>query len=93
LWIQNCSIRDNIVGVRDFEPEWYASVVQACALDTDIESLSEGDGTNAGSAGSALSGGQKLRIVSYVLFTTYLQLLNLNRHLQELFIRGIKSSS
>src|SRR4051794_7806832 len=55
-WIQNCSIRDNIVGVGDFEPEWYASVVHACAFDTDIESLPEGDGTNAGSAGSALSG-------------------------------------
>ncbi|PQE04709.1 hypothetical protein CJF30_00004499 [Rutstroemia sp. NJR-2017a BBW] len=61
-WIQNCSLRDNIVGVRDFEPEWYASVVRACAFDTDIESLPEGDDTNAGSAGSAISGGQKLRI-------------------------------
>ncbi|KAM3075096.1 hypothetical protein ACMFMF_005777 [Clarireedia jacksonii] len=61
-WIQNCSIRDNIVGARDFEPEWYATVVHACAFDTDFESLPEGDGTKAGSAGAALSGGQRLRI-------------------------------
>lgn len=63
-WIQNCSIRDNIVGVCLFEPEWYAKVVHACAFDTDIEALPEGDRTKAGSAGAALSGGQKLRIVS-----------------------------
>jgi len=62
-WIQNSSIRDNIIGVSVFEPEWYAKVVHACAFDTDIEMLPAGDSTKAGSAGAALSGGQKLRIV------------------------------
>ncbi|KAE9376415.1 ABC transporter-like protein [Stipitochalara longipes BDJ] len=61
-WIQNTSIRNNIIGISDFEPEWYAKVVHACALDTDIETLPEGDNTKVGSAGAALSGGQKLRI-------------------------------
>lgn len=62
-WIQNTSIRNNIVGISDFEPGWYASVVHACALNTDIEAFPEGDSTKVGSAGAALSGGQKLRIV------------------------------
>ncbi|KUJ09415.1 ABC transporter-like protein [Mollisia scopiformis] len=61
-WIQNTSVRKNIIGVSDFEPEWYTKVVHACALDTDIETLPEGDSTKVGSAGAALSGGQKLRI-------------------------------
>lgn len=64
-WIQNCSVRDNIIGVSDFEPGWYAKVIHACALDTDIEAFPDGNSTNAGSAGAALSGGQKLRIVCY----------------------------
>jgi ABC-type multidrug transport system fused ATPase/permease subunit len=62
-WIQNNSVRNNIIGISNFEPEWYTKVVHACAFDTDIETLPEGDSTEAGSAGSALSGGQRLRIV------------------------------
>ncbi|KFY64271.1 hypothetical protein V496_03372 [Pseudogymnoascus sp. VKM F-4515 (FW-2607)] len=61
-WIQNRSVRKNIIGVSVFEPGWYASVVHACAFDTDIETFPEGDSTNAGSAGAVLSGGQRLRI-------------------------------
>ncbi|KAH7323926.1 ABC transporter-like protein [Rhexocercosporidium sp. MPI-PUGE-AT-0058] len=61
-WIQNATIRENIIGVSAFEPEWYAKVVHACALDSDIEMLSEGDDTMVGSAGTALSGGQRLRL-------------------------------
>jgi len=63
-WIQNSTVRDNIVGVSIFEPEWYTKVVQACAFDADIETFPEGDSTKVGSAGTALSGGQRLRIVS-----------------------------
>lgn len=63
-WIQNTSVRNNIIGISDFDNEWYASVVHACALDTDIEALPQRDSTKVGSAGTALSGGQKLRIVS-----------------------------
>jgi len=66
-WIQNTNIRKNIIGISHFEAEWYASVVYACALNTDIETLPEGDSTKVGSAGAALSGGQKLRIVGNIL--------------------------
>ncbi|CZR69215.1 related to multidrug resistance-associated protein [Phialocephala subalpina] len=61
-WVQNSSVRKNIIGVTNFELEWYAKVVHACALDADIETFPEGDNTKAGSAGTAISGGQKLRI-------------------------------
>jgi ABC-type multidrug transport system fused ATPase/permease subunit len=69
-WIQNRSVRGNIIGMSAFNQEWYTTVVHACALDTDIETLPEGDDTKVGSAGTALSGGQKLRIVSRAFFTT-----------------------
>ena len=66
-WIQNCSIRDNIVGTSDYESAWYQRVMHVCALENDIEGMTEGDNTIAGSGGVALSGGQKLRIVSSVV--------------------------
>ncbi|KAF5879184.1 putative abc multidrug protein [Botrytis fragariae] len=61
-WIQNCSIRDNIIGTSDYESAWYQRVIHVCALENDIEGMIEGDNTIAGSGGAALSGGQKLRI-------------------------------
>jgi ATP-binding cassette subfamily C (CFTR/MRP) protein 1 len=90
-WIQNSSVRNNIIGVSIFEPEWYAKVVHACAFDTDIETLSEGDSTKVGSGGTALSGGQRLRIVRWILLTMSLLLLTLDRHLLEPFIRDNRS--
>ncbi|PVH74356.1 ABC transporter-like protein [Cadophora sp. DSE1049] len=61
-WIQNDTIRNNIIGVTAFEPEWYSMVLHACALDSDIDLLSGGDGTLVGTGGAALSGGQRLRV-------------------------------
>ncbi|KAI1310106.1 ABC transporter [Xylaria venustula] len=61
-WLENVSIRQNIIGVSQYDQRWYSTVVSACALDTDIEQLEHGDQTNAGSAGLSLSGGQKQRI-------------------------------
>lgn len=63
-WIINGSIRDNIVSESEFQPQWYQSVVRACALDTDMLQLPEGDSTLVGSQGIKLSGGQKQRLVS-----------------------------
>lgn len=74
-----------------FEPEWYTKVFHACAYDTDIETLSEGDSTKVGSAGTALSGGQMLRIVRWVFLTMSLLLLTLDRHLLEPFIPDNRS--
>lgn len=63
-WIQNLTIRNNIVGVGLFEPEWYAKVLHGCALNQDLELLPKRDQTIVGSTGVALSGGQRQRIVS-----------------------------
>ncbi|KAJ6263982.1 ABC multidrug transporter B [Drechslerella dactyloides] len=61
-WLVNKSIRDNIIGVSLFEPEWYKQVIQCCALLKDLESYAKGDQTLVGSKGIGLSGGQKQRI-------------------------------
>ncbi|GAM87021.1 hypothetical protein ANO11243_050420 [Dothideomycetidae sp. 11243] len=62
-FLTNRSIRDNVVGFRDFDEAWYHACLSACAIDTDIEHLLHGDETLVGSKGVALSGGQKQRLV------------------------------
>lgn len=61
-WIDDCSVRENIVFGYDFDKERYDQVLRACALDRDLDSLSNGDLTKAGAGGSSLSGGQKCRV-------------------------------
>lgn len=63
-WIQNLSIRDNIVGQNEFNAIWYNQVVSACALNEDLGALHAGDMALVGTGGCNLSGGQKQRIVS-----------------------------
>ncbi len=63
-WLLDQSLKENIVGSLQFDPDWYARVIDACALAQDISGLSKGDDTGVGSGGSALSGGQKSRVVS-----------------------------
>ncbi|KAJ5719576.1 hypothetical protein N7493_007154 [Penicillium malachiteum] len=64
-WLSNASIRSNIIGENPstgFDPEWYRTVVNACALDIDLMKMPAGDQTLVGSKGSKLSGGQRQRI-------------------------------
>ncbi|CAI7586196.1 unnamed protein product [Penicillium crustosum] len=61
-WIQNLTIRQNILGSASYDAEWYSKVVHACGLEHDIGELADGDATKAGSAGFSLSGGQKQRL-------------------------------
>jgi len=61
-WIQNATVRDNILFGLPFDEEKYARVVEACALLPDIEMLSAGDMTEIGEKGINLSGGQKQRV-------------------------------
>ena len=63
-WLVNGSIRENIIGGSEYDKTLYDSVIHACALDTDLTQLPDGDETNVGSKGVTLSGGQKQRIVS-----------------------------
>ncbi|KAJ6779774.1 hypothetical protein PWT90_04952 [Aphanocladium album] len=61
-WIQNTTIRDNVVGLSPFVEARYNEVISACALDKDLAELPDGDQTMAGSNGCNLSGGQKQRL-------------------------------
>ncbi|KAL0775841.1 hypothetical protein CaCOL14_007128 [Colletotrichum acutatum] len=63
-WLENGSLRQNILGVFVFEQKWYDSVVSACGLETDLKVLEKGDLTVIGSNGVNLSGGQKQRVAS-----------------------------
>ncbi|KAG0023449.1 hypothetical protein BGZ80_009400 [Entomortierella chlamydospora] len=61
-WLQNVSIRDNILFGREFDQERYDAVVEGCALVTDFDILEFGDATEIGERGVTLSGGQKQRV-------------------------------
>jgi len=61
-WIQNATVRDNILFGKSYDRKRYNRVIDACALRTDIEILSAGDLTEIGEKGINLSGGQKQRI-------------------------------
>ncbi|KRF85613.1 multidrug resistance-associated protein 1 isoform X1 [Drosophila virilis] len=61
-WIQNATVRDNILFGKPYDRKRYNKVIDACALRTDIEILSAGDLTEVGEKGINLSGGQKQRI-------------------------------
>ncbi|KAG5362144.1 Metal resistance protein [Yarrowia sp. C11] len=61
-WIMNATIKDNIVFGSKFDADFYAKVVDACALKSDFAILKDGDQTEVGEKGIALSGGQKARL-------------------------------
>uniref|UniRef100_A0A6Q2XRI0 ABC-type glutathione-S-conjugate transporter n=1 Tax=Esox lucius TaxID=8010 RepID=A0A6Q2XRI0_ESOLU len=61
-WIQNATLKDNIMFGQERKESWYHRVVEACALLPDLEILPAGDGTEIGEKGLNLSGGQKQRV-------------------------------
>ena len=61
-WIQNTSVRENILFGKDYDRKWYESVVDACALRPDLDMLPNGDLTEIGERGITVSGGQKQRL-------------------------------
>ena len=61
-WLQQGTIRDNIMWGKAFQYSWYNKVVEACALKLDFDQLSRGDLSQVGEGGAALSGGQKARV-------------------------------
>ncbi|KAI5918537.1 canalicular multispecific organic anion transporter 1 [Camillea tinctor] len=61
-WLQNMSIRDNILFNFPFDPTRYKRVLDACALTLDLASFAHGDLSNIGENGIGLSGGQKARV-------------------------------
>ncbi|KAH8926904.1 P-loop containing nucleoside triphosphate hydrolase protein [Atractiella rhizophila] len=61
-WLQNASIRDNILFGLPFLESRYNAVLEACSLNPDLAILEDGDQTEIGERGVNLSGGQKQRV-------------------------------
>ncbi|XP_063790448.1 multidrug resistance-associated protein 1 isoform X2 [Pseudophryne corroboree] len=61
-WIQNASLKDNVLFGRERKDPLYKRVLEACALLPDLEILPSGDRTEIGEKGVNLSGGQKQRV-------------------------------
>ncbi|KAJ5960140.1 ABC transporter integral membrane type 1 [Penicillium vulpinum] len=61
-WIQNTTVRNNILFGKEYNETWYEKVVDACALAPDLEILPNGDQTEIGERGITVSGGQKQRM-------------------------------
>ncbi|PYI11617.1 ATP-binding cassette transporter protein YOR1-like protein [Aspergillus sclerotiicarbonarius CBS 121057] len=102
-WIQNATVRDNILFGKDMDREWYEQVIQACALQADLAMLPAGDETEIGERGITLSGGQRqrLNIARAIYFDSRIILLDdplsavdahVGRHLFEHAICGLLSN-
>jgi ABC-type multidrug transport system ATPase subunit len=61
-WIQNATLKQNILFGMKYDRQKYDSVINACALSPDLAILPGGDETEIGEKGINLSGGQKQRV-------------------------------
>ncbi|XP_031368512.1 ATP-binding cassette sub-family C member Sur isoform X3 [Apis dorsata] len=61
-WLQNATLRDNILFGSPYKMKKYKNVLKACALQPDVEILPGHDFTRIGEKGINLSGGQKQRV-------------------------------
>lgn len=61
-WIENASIKDNIMFGLPFDENRYNKTIEVCALKKDLDMMPDGDRTEIGLNGINLSGGQRWRI-------------------------------
>ncbi|XP_018345324.1 PREDICTED: ATP-binding cassette sub-family C member Sur [Trachymyrmex septentrionalis] len=61
-WLQNATLRDNILFGSRYRSRRYRNVLHACALQPDVDILPSRDLTRIGERGINLSGGQKQRV-------------------------------
>lgn len=72
-WMQNATLKNNILFGKIHSSKRYETIVDACALRSDLKILPGGDQTEIGEKGINLSGGQKQRVslarwVKWLLF-------------------------
>jgi len=61
-WIQNTTVKENVLFGKEMDQHWYNTVIDACALRPDLDMLPAGDLTEIGERGITISGGQKQRL-------------------------------
>ncbi|KAI3544155.1 hypothetical protein CABS03_04960 [Colletotrichum abscissum] len=61
-FLYNTTIKANIIGHSELDPERYRQVIDATMLSADFSTLPKGDRTKIGSNGLTLSGGQRQRV-------------------------------
>eukprot|EP00455_Lapot_gusevi_P037310 TRINITY_DN416_c0_g1_i6.p1 TRINITY_DN416_c0_g1~~TRINITY_DN416_c0_g1_i6.p1 ORF type:complete len:1330 (+),score=511.36 TRINITY_DN416_c0_g1_i6:191-4180(+) len=61
-WIQNATLRDNVLFGLPFDQQKYDAAIKTSALKRDLKVLPDGDQTEIGEKGINLSGGQKSRV-------------------------------
>lgn len=61
-WIENGTIKDNILFGLPFDKDRYVRVLSACALTKDLDAFPDGELTDIGANGINLSGGQRWRV-------------------------------
>lgn len=61
-WIENATLKDNILFGLPLDEDRYGQTIEACALKKDLEMLPNGDESELGPKGINLSGGQKWRV-------------------------------
>jgi ABC-type multidrug transport system fused ATPase/permease subunit len=61
-WIENASIKENILFGLPQDVERYQKVIEVCALRKDLDMLTDGENTEIGANGINLSGGQRWRV-------------------------------
>jgi len=61
-WTFHGTIQENILFGRPHHEPWYSQVIEATALEKDLQNFSLGDATVIGERGTSLSGGQRARV-------------------------------
>ncbi|KAH9499144.1 Multidrug resistance-associated protein 1 [Bulinus truncatus] len=61
-WIQNNTLKENILFGKKYDEQFFNQVINACALTPDLDIMPAGADTEIGEKGINLSGGQKQRV-------------------------------
>ncbi|KFY39986.1 hypothetical protein V494_03725, partial [Pseudogymnoascus sp. VKM F-4513 (FW-928)] len=61
-WIENATIKNNILFGLPLDAERYAKTIEVCALRADLDIMPDGEDTEIGAQGINLSGGQRWRL-------------------------------